>query len=118
MRSWLICNSQKNPEVKNRRDPEDQIEDQRAKEFREHHLPVANRGSRERFNGAELKFFCEKPHGDQGKDQNEGEPEEDRIKKCLLNRVLHLALVHEGDLKIKIDPADDEKKDEHDVRDR
>src|SRR5213595_1006369 len=32
--------------------------------------------------------------------------------------VLHLALVHERDLEIKIDPADDQKKDHHDVRDR
>jgi hypothetical protein len=31
---------------------------------------------------------------------------------------LHLALVHEGDLEIKIDPADYQEKDEHDVRDR
>src|SRR5438552_17516154 len=106
MRSWLICNSQKNPEVKNRRDPEDQIEDQRAKEFREHHLPVANRGSSERLNGAELKFFCEKPHGDQGKDQNEREPEEDRMKKCFLKRALHLTPVYEGALKVKINTAD------------
>jgi hypothetical protein len=30
---------------------------------------------------------------------------------------LHLALVHERDLEIKIDPADDQKKDHHDVRD-
>jgi hypothetical protein len=31
---------------------------------------------------------------------------------------LHLTLVHEGDLEIKIDPADYQEKDEHDVRDR
>jgi hypothetical protein len=31
---------------------------------------------------------------------------------------LHLALVHERDLEIKIDSADDQKKDHHDVRDR
>ena len=37
---------------------------------------------------------------------------------CLLYRVLNLALVHEGDLKIEIDPTDYQEKDEHDVRDR
>jgi hypothetical protein len=31
---------------------------------------------------------------------------------------LNLALVHERGLEIKIDPADDQKKDHHDVRDR
>ena len=31
---------------------------------------------------------------------------------------MHLALVHERDLKIEIDPADDQKEDHHDVRDR
>ena len=31
---------------------------------------------------------------------------------------MHLTLVHVRDLKIKIDPADDQKKDHHDVRDR
>ena len=31
---------------------------------------------------------------------------------------MNLALVHERDLEIKIDSADDQKKDHHDVRDR
>jgi hypothetical protein len=31
---------------------------------------------------------------------------------------LHLALVHERDLEVKVDPADDQKEDHHDVRDR
>jgi hypothetical protein len=80
-------------------------------------LPIAYGGRRKRLNGPELKFFGEQAHRDQGKDQNEGEPEEDRIKECFLHRVLNLALVHERDLEVKIDPADDEEKDQHDVAD-
>ena len=114
----LVCDSQKNPEVKQCRHPEDKIEHQRAEKLREYHLPVAYGGSSKRLNGAELKFFGEQAHRDQGKNQNECEPEEERIEECLLYRVLHLSLVHEGDLKVKIDPADDEEKDQHDVRDR
>src|SRR5262249_54003798 len=57
-------------------------------------------------------------HRDQGKNQNEGEPEEHRIKESLLDGVLHLALIHERDLEVKIDAADDQKKDHHDVSDR
>ena len=36
----------------------------------------------------------------------------------LPDRVLHLTLVHEGDLKVKINPADNQEEDEQDVRDR
>ncbi len=35
----------------------------------------------------------------------------------LLHGILHLALVHEGNLKIEIDPTDDQEKDENDVSD-
>src|SRR4029077_7216583 len=100
------------------RDPENEVKDQCTEKLREYHLPVAHRRSSKRLNGAELKFFGEQAHRDQGKDQNECEPKEDRIEKRFLHRVLHLALVHEGDLKVKINSADDEEKDQHDVGDR
>src|SRR4029077_3842081 len=107
-----------NPKINERRDPEDQVKHKGAKEFRKYYLPVAYRRSRERLDCAELKFFSKQTHRNQRKNQDECEPEKDRIKERLLDRVLHLALVHERDLKIKIDPADDQKKDHHDVRDR
>src|SRR5215813_3413733 len=118
MRGRLICYPRENPKIKQRRDPEDQVKDKRAKKFREHYLPVAHRHSRERLDRAELKFFGKQPHGDEGKNQNEREPEENGIEERFLDCVLHLALVHERDLEIKIDPADDQKKDHHDVRNR
>src|SRR6266550_59374 len=118
MRSCLACYSRENPKIKERRDPEDQVKDKGAKKFREYYLPVANRRGRERLDSAELKFFGKQAHRDQRKNQNEREPKEHRIEECFLDRVLHLALVHERDLEIKIDPADDQKKDHYDVRDR
>src|SRR6266508_6310781 len=118
MRGRLIRDLEKDGEIKQCRDPENYVEDQRAKEFCQYYLPVAHRDSCQWFNRAELKFFGKQTHRDEGKDQNKGKPEEDRIKKCLLHRVLHLTLVHEGDLEIKIDPADYQEKDEHDVGDR
>src|ERR1043166_8369455 len=118
MRRRLVCYFQKNPEVKQGRDPENYVKNQRAEKLRKHHLPVAYWNSRKRLDGAELKFFGEQAHCDERKNQNECEPEEDRVKECFLNRVLHLALVHERDLKIEIDPANDQEKDEHDVGDR
>src|SRR5690349_7966116 len=107
MRSWLIGDFEKDCKVKQRRDPQNDVEDQRTEEFREHYLPVTHWHSGQRFNRAKLKFFREKTHRDQGKNQNKGKPEENRVKKRLLDRVLHLALVHERDLEIKIDPAHD-----------
>ena len=56
------------PEVNQRRQPEDQIEDQRAEKFREHDLPVAHRRGHERLDRAELKFLGEQPHRDEWKD--------------------------------------------------
>jgi hypothetical protein len=116
MRSRLIRYLEKNDKVKQRRDPENYVEDQRAEEFCEYYLPVAHRDSCQWFDRAELKFLGKQSHRDERKNQNEREPEKNRIEKCLLDRVLHLALVHEGDLKIKIDPANYLEEDEHDVR--
>src|SRR5206468_9502635 len=116
VRGWLVCYSRKNPKVKQCRDPENEVKKQCTEKLREYHLPVAHRRSSKRLNGAELKFFGEQAHRDQGKNQNECEPKEDRIETRFLHRVLHLALVHEGDLKVKINPADDEEKDQYDVR--
>src|ERR1700741_2227774 len=118
MRRRLIRDFEKDGEVEQCRDPENYVEDQRAKEFCQYYLPVAHRGSRQRFNRADIKFIGKRTHRDERKNQNKAKPEEDRVKKCLLHGVLHLALVHEGDLEIKIDPADYQEKDEHDVRDR
>src|ERR1700751_894397 len=118
MRRRLVCYFRKNPEVKHGRDPEDYVKHQRAEKLRKHHLPVTHGDSRKRLDGAKFKFFGEQAHCDERKNQDECEPEEDRIKKCFLNRVLHLAPVHEGYLEIEINPADDEKEDQHDVRDR
>ena len=118
MRGWLFCYFQKNPKVKHSRNPKDHVKDQRSEKLRKHDLPVVHGDCRKRFDGAQLKFFGEQAHRDERKNQDECEPEEDRVKKCFLNRVLHLALVHEGNLKIEINPADDEKEDQYDVRDR
>src|SRR5215469_4100871 len=118
MRGRLVCYPRKDPKIKERRGPENQVKGKGAKEFRKYDLAVANRGSRERLDRAELKFLGKQAHRDQRKNQNEGEPEKNRIEERFLDCVLHLALVHERDLEIKIDPADDQEKDHHDVRDR
>src|SRR5438105_12166358 len=118
MRGWLVCYFQKNPKVKHSRNPKDHVKDQRSEKLRKHDLPVVHGDCRKRFDGAQLKFFGEQAHRDEGESQDECEPEEDGVKKCFLNRVLHLALVHEGNLKIEINPADDEKEYQHDVRNR
>src|SRR5262249_18270908 len=118
MRSRLIGNLEKNRKVKQHRDPKNYVEDQRTEEFREYYVPVTHRDSCQRLYRAELKFFGKQTHRDEGKNQNKGKPEENRVKECLLHRVLHLALVHERDLEIKIDAAHNQEKDEHDVGDR
>src|ERR1700682_1159002 len=108
----------KDGEVKQRRHPKNDVENDRAEKLREDDLPVAHRCGHERFDRAELKLFRKKPHGNERKNQNEGEPEENRIKKCFLHRVLHWALVHVADLEIEIDAAHEQEKNEHDVSDR
>src|SRR6266436_7687916 len=118
MRSRLVRDLKEDGKVKERRDPEDYVEDQRAKKFCKYYLPVTYWDSRQWLNRAEFKFFSKQTHRDERKNQNKGKPEEDRVKKRLLYRVLHLALVHKGDLEIEIDPADYQEKDEHDVGDR
>ena len=118
MRCRLIRDFEKDRKIEQRRDPQNYVEDQRAEEFRKYYLPVADGNSGEGFNRAELKFLGEQTHRNQGKNQNKGKPEENRVKKCLLNGVLHLALIHERDLEIKIDPAHYQEKDEHDISDR
>jgi hypothetical protein len=118
MRGRLVRYPREDPKINERGNPEDQVKDKGAKKFRQHYLPVANRHGRKRLNGAELKFLGKQAHRDQRKNQNEGEPEKNRIEERFLNCVLNLALVHERDLEIKIDSADDQKKDHHDVRDR
>jgi hypothetical protein len=118
MSGRLVRQFEKNRKVKQGRDPEDEIKDQRAKKFREHHLPVTDRRRHQRLDRAELKFLRKQAHCDKGKNQNEREPEEDRVKKSFLDGVLHLPLVHEGNLKIKIHPADEQKKNHDDIGDR
>src|SRR5205823_6522886 len=93
--SGLSSDLLKNYEIERGRDPKNEIKDQRAKKFREHNLPVTHGRGHERLDRAEFKFFCKQAHGYERKNQNKGKPEKDGIKKCLLHRVLDLALVHE-----------------------
>ena len=95
MSGRLVGYLQKNREIKQRRDPQNQIKNQRPKKFSKHDLPVAHRSSHEGLDGAELKFLGEQAHCDERKNQNKSEPEKDGVKKRLLHGVLHLALVHE-----------------------
>jgi hypothetical protein len=108
----------KDDEIKKGRDPEDDVKKEGAEIFREHDLPVTHRRSHEGLDRAELKFLGEEPHRDEGKNQNEGEPKEDGIKERLLDGIRNRSLVHEGNLEIEIDSADEEEKDENDVGDR
>src|SRR6266436_2899087 len=102
MRSRLVRHFKEDGKVKQCRDPKNYVENQRAKKFRKYYLPVTYRDSRQWLNRAELKFFSKQTHRDERKNQNKGKPKEDRVKKRLLYRVLHLALVHKGDLEIEI----------------
>src|SRR3984893_4934064 len=108
----------KDPEINQRRKPKDQVKNQRAKEFRQNHLPVTHRRGHERLDRAELKLLREEAHRNERKNQDKSEPEEDRIEKRLLDGILHGALVHERNLEIKIDPGHEQEKNENDVSDR
>ena len=108
----------KNDKIERGWNPENDIKDQRAKKFREHNLPVAYWRSHERLNRAEFKFFREQAHGDKRKNQDKRKPEEDRVKKRFLHRVLDLALVHERNLKIKINSSNEQEENENDIGDR
>src|SRR5206468_7267673 len=88
-----------------------------AEKFRENDLPVAHRRGHERLNRAQLKLLGKEPHCDQRKNQDEGEPEENGIKKCFLNGILHLPLVHERNLEIEINAGDEQKENENDIGD-
>jgi hypothetical protein len=107
----------KDREVKQRRDPKNNVESERAEKFRKDHLPIVHRRGHEGLDCAKLKFFGEKPHRDERENQNEGEPKENRVKERFLHRVLHLALVHETELEIENDAADEQKKNQNDIRD-
>jgi len=80
----------KDREVKQRRDPKNDVENDRAEKLREDDLPVAHWCSHERFDRAELKLLRKKPHGNERKNQNEGEPEENRIEKARVLVADHL----------------------------
>ena len=108
----------KDDEVKKRRNPKHHVENERAEKFCEHDLPVAHGRSHQRLDRAELKFLGEQPHGDERENEDEGEPEEDRVKERFLHRVGHRPLIHERDLEIEIDAAHEQEKDENDVSDR
>src|SRR5436305_1196466 len=87
----------------------------------EHNRPRIDHAPREShhvLDRAKLKFLGEQAHRDEWEDQNKGEPEKDGIKKRFLHRVLHLTLVHEGHLKIKVHSGDQQEKDEDYVGDR
>src|SRR5262245_52403407 len=107
-----------NGEVEKSGDPKDHIKDHGPEELRQYYLPVANRCSHQRFDGAELEFLRESPHRNQRENQDKGEPEEDRVKKCFLHRVLHGALIHERNLEVKIRSAHEEEEEQDDVCDR
>src|ERR1051326_1660165 len=107
-----------NRKVNKRRDPKNDVKYEGAEEFREHDLQIAHRCGHQRFNRAEFKFLGKKPHRDERKDQNEGEPEKHRIEECFLDRVARRSLVHERNLKVKVDATDEEKENQNDVGDR
>ena len=89
VRRRLMRDHLEDQEVEKRRNPEHEVKDERAEELREHDLPVAHRRGHERLDRAELKFLREEPHRDQRKNQDEREPEEDRVKEGFLDRVRH-----------------------------
>src|ERR1041384_3164569 len=97
----------KYPEIENRWQPEHDIENEGAEKFCQYNLPVTHRGCHQGFNRAELKFLSEQSHGNEWKNQNKGEPEKNRIKECFLHRIGHWPLIHERNLKIKINSAHD-----------
>src|SRR5205807_4463356 len=117
-RRRLVRHRLEDPEVKKRRQPENDVKNQGAEKLREHDLPVANRRRHERLDSAELKFLREQSHRDEREDEDEGEPEENRIEESFLDRIADRFPVHERELEIKIRARDEEKKEQDDVRDR
>src|SRR5438128_3795441 len=107
----------KDQKVKKSWDPKNKIEDESAKKFRQHHLPVSHRGSHKRLDCSQLKFLREQPHGDEREDQDKSKPEKDRVKKCFLHRILHWSLIHERNLEIEVGSAHEQKEDQDDVGD-
>src|SRR5436190_2561586 len=108
----------KNGEVEDGRDPKHQIKHQSTKKFCQHNLPVADRGGHEGLNGSQFKFLRKDAHRNKRKYQNEGKPEEHRVKKRFLHRIRYGALIHERDLEVKIYSANQKEKDENDVGNR
>ena len=105
-------------EIEERWNPEHEIEDQCAEEFRKDHLPVAHRRGHERLDRAEFKFLREQTHRDQREDQDEGEPEENGVEEGFLHRIRHRLAVHEGELEVEIDAAQEQEENEDDVGNR
>src|SRR5438105_6499026 len=106
------------PKINERRNPKDHVKDQRSEKFREHHLPVADRRRHERLDRAELKFLREQSHRDEREDQNEGEPEENRVKERFLDRIADRFPVHERELEIKVGAAEEKKKEKKNLPNR
>src|SRR5207302_7546466 len=100
IRGGLMRDQLENPEVKQRRQPEDEIENQGTEEFREHDLPISDRRRHEGLDRAELKFLREQAHRDERKNQDESEPEEDRIEERFLDGIADRLPVHERKLEI------------------
>jgi hypothetical protein len=75
----------KTQKVKQRWQPKDDVENQGPEKFRENNLPVADRRCHERLNRAHFKFLGKKAHRDEGENQDERKPEENRIKKRFLD---------------------------------
>src|SRR5689334_12892477 len=107
----------KDPKIGGRRYPKHHVENERSEKLRQHDLPVAHGRGHERLDRAQFKLLRKEPHGDERKNQDKGEPEEDRVEESLLHRVADLALVHERDLEIKIHTAHEQEENENDVSD-
>src|SRR5205085_993658 len=114
----FVCDLLKDREVEERWKPERDIKHERAEKFCQDNLQIPDRRGHECFDGAELKFLGKKTHRDQWKNQNERQPEKNVIEKRFLNRVARRALIHERDLKVVINPGDEQEKHDNDVTDR
>src|SRR6202043_423104 len=108
-----MCDLLKEKKVKQRRQPKNDVKNERAGKLSQHDLPVPHRSRHQWLDCAELKLLGEKSHSNERKDQDKGEPEKNGIKKRLLHRVLQLSLIHERNLEIEIHARDEQEENEN-----
>lgn len=107
----------KNGERSERGGPEDGIEEKHPEELGEDDLGVFDGGGGEGFECAHAELFGIGAHGDQGKTQDEGEPENGGCEEGLDDGDFGGEAVHQVDLHVKVVAGEEEEIEQNYVSD-